>query len=57
MHSTIGALQPSNPKRSSIKAHIINAQINGFASAQPMPVHHQEEEMIPGTLPTSFRSF
>ncbi|MGC1700885.1 MAG: hypothetical protein WA796_19520, partial [Pseudolabrys sp.] len=39
MHPGIRALQPAHPQRSSIKAHIVNAQVHGLATAQTVPVH------------------
>jgi hypothetical protein len=57
MHPRIRTLQPAHPQRSSVKTHIINSQVYRFTAPQPMPVHHQEEKMVSGTLPPSFCSF
>src|SRR5262245_51529192 len=53
----VGALQSFDPQRSSVKAYVLNAQINRFTTAQAVAVHHQKEEVISCALATSFRSF
>jgi hypothetical protein len=40
----------------SIKAHIINPQVHRFTTAQTVPVHHQEEQMISCALPATLSS-
>src|SRR5262249_28289497 len=53
VHSRVRAFEPTNPYRSSIKAHILNTKIDSFTAPEAMPTHHQEQQMISGPLPAS----
>jgi hypothetical protein len=57
MHPRVRTLQSADPKRSSIKTHIINSQVCGFTTAEAMPVHHQEEKMVPRAMTPSLGGF
>jgi hypothetical protein len=52
----VRALQSFDPQRSSVKAYVRYPQVNRFTTAQAVPVHHQEQQMIPDPLATSFGS-
>jgi hypothetical protein len=53
MHPAIRSLQPSDPDGSSIKADILDPQINRFAASETVTIHHQKQQMIPYALASS----
>jgi hypothetical protein len=44
-------LEPPNPEPSVIEVNIIAAEADQLADAQAMTIHHEQKEMIPGSMP------
>src|SRR5262245_2846134 len=47
VHSRVRSLQPPDPQRCPVEAHVITAEVDSLATAQAMAVHHQEQQMVP----------
>ena len=52
----VRALQSFDPERGSVKAYVLNPQVNRFTTAQAVPIHHQEEQVITYAIPATLSS-